>query len=167
MNTTAKEVLNYQTPLDIFFGGAKDMSSVKSHVARSSKRCADRNQRYLTTVPSHNEINENDLIRYPTRKSRIPSKRYILRANVLDRKLRKHKYLVEFKHAKFGKVNKEWIGVENITSVTHQAENRKQAKMHACNISNKKVHRQKYLIPFLHGEKLEAFEAYRHMKVCV
>ena len=89
------------------------MSSVKSHVAWSSKRCADRNQRYLTTVPSHYEINENDLIRYPTRKSRIPSKRYILRANVLDRNLRKHKNLVEFKHAKFGNVNKEWIGVEN------------------------------------------------------
>ena len=49
MNTTAKEVLNYQTPFDIFFGRAKDMSSVKSNVARSSKRCLDRNQRYLTT----------------------------------------------------------------------------------------------------------------------
>ena len=118
MNTTAKEVLNYQMPFDIFFGRAKNMSSVKSHVAKSSKS-ADRNQRYLTTVPSHYEINEKVLIRYPTRKSRIPSKGFVLRANVLDRDLRKHKYLVELKHPKFGNVNKEWIGVKNITSVTH------------------------------------------------
>ena len=165
MNTTAKEVLNYQTPFDVFFGRAKNMSSVKSHVAKSSKRCADRNQRYLTTVPSHYEINEKVLIRYPTRKSRIPSKRYVLRANVLERNLRKHRYLVEFRHPKSGNVNKEWIGVENITSVTREAENRKQAKKHTCKISNKKVHRQKYLIPFLHGDRLDAFEAYRDMKV--
>ena len=37
--------------------------------------------------------------------------------------------------------------------------------MHTCKISNKKVHRQKYLIPFLHGDRLDAFEAYRDMKV--
>ena len=94
--------------------------------------------------PSQHEINEKVLIRYPTRKSRIPSKGFVLRANVLDRDLRKHKYLVELKHPKLGNVNKEWIGVENITSVTHQVESRKQEKMHTCKISNTKVQTEIY-----------------------
>ena len=71
------------------------MSSVKSHVARSSKRCAYRNQRYLTTVLSHYEIVEKVLIRYPTKKSIIPSKSYVLRDTVLDSNLPKHRCIVE------------------------------------------------------------------------
>ena len=45
------------------FGRAKNMSSFNLHVARSLKRCADINQRYLTNVPSHYENNEKVLIR--------------------------------------------------------------------------------------------------------
>lgn len=161
MNTTAMEVLNYQTPFEIYFGrqhkkhkATPNISLLKQRVRNSTARCANRMQRYRmkASLPSMYEIGEKVLIRFPTGKSRIPRRRYILSGRIVERRLRSHKYLVKFQDPRSSSSRTEWVGVENITSETIQKE--KFRKMHTMN----NEHRKKYLIPFSHTDRLEGLD---------
>lgn len=60
--------------------------------------------------PSTYKIGEKVFIRFPSCKSRIPRRTYILQGTVLERRLKTHKYLIQFYDPINESFKTEWIG---------------------------------------------------------
>ncbi len=87
------------------------------------------------------EVNETVLIWYPNTGSRVPNKRYVLTAKILDTNIHLHRYKVLYKRPD----NTEeiaWVGAESVTSLTKKKEQKQRR-----NKPIKKSHRAKYYIP--------------------
>lgn len=157
MNTTAMEVLNYQTPFEIYFGrqhkkhkATPNISLLKQRVRNSTARCANRMQRYRmkASLPSMRKGSDSLL----HRQIKDSKTQIYFSGRIVERRLRSHKYLVKFQDPRSSSSRTEWVGVENITSETIQKE--KFRKMHTMN----NEHRKKYLIPFSHTDRLEGLD---------
>ena len=74
--------------------------------------------------PSIYEVGETVLIHYPSATKSV-SKRQVLKADVVDRNVPKHKYKVKFVSLPTGKLIEIWTFVSHITSLTMEREKRK------------------------------------------
>lgn len=102
--------------------------------------------------PSTYKIGEKVFIRFPSCKSRIPRRRYILQGTVLERRLKTHKYLIQSHDPINESFKTEWIGVENVTSETlHKGKQRIIKRIRT-------EHTRKYLIPLLHRDRLKSLD---------
>lgn len=71
---------------------------------------------------------------------------------VLERRLKTHKYLIQFQDPINESSKTEWIGVENVTSETlHKEKLRRIKRIHT-------EHKRKYLIPLLHRDRLKSLD---------
>ena len=120
---------------------------IRQAASAASRRCQNRMIRkgLRNNPPSVYNIGEKVLIRYPPVK-KICSKRSILTAKILRRKLKACKYKVQLKYPpSSSKTLTKWISVDDITSTTMDKEKRKRK---LANQSNKKMHKKKYFIPY-------------------
>ena len=95
--------------------------------------------------PSIYEVGETVLIHYPSATKSV-SKRHVLKADVVDRNVPKHKYKVKFVSPPTGKLIEKWISVSDITSLTMEREkkNEKLLQNFRKKKKKKKAHRKKY-----------------------
>lgn len=148
LNSTPKEVLGYNTPFDVFFGRAT--ANMMSKVATASDRCAERNAKYsskTTPPPSIYKVGQNVLARYPFQKSRVPTRRCVLEARILERNLKSYRYKIEFECPKTAVKTSAWVSVENLTSTLAS---KKQT------VYNK--HKKKFYIPVTKADRIENFK---------
>ena len=112
--------------------------------------------------PSVYEVGETALIRYPCTKKSV-SKRHVLKADVVDRKVPKHKHKVKFVSPTTGKLNEKWISVSDITSLTIEREKRKRkaaTKMFARGKKRKKpTARNIFIVTRIRGPYLKIEQA--------
>ena len=93
---------------------------------------------------------ERVLIRYPSRNSkRIPRRRHVYSAIVVDADIAHNKYLVRFR-AQGGKDTREWVSVVDMTSSTAHKRTKKQASQ------RRKLHREKFVIPMTHKDNVNS-----------
>lgn len=113
------EVLRYQNPFEIFFGRQHEkhtplpnLSQMKQRDKKSTAKCVQRMKKYRMNAskPSTYKIGEKVFIRFPSCKSRIPRRTYILQGTVLERRLKTHKYLIQFYDPINESFKTEWIG---------------------------------------------------------
>ena len=95
--------------------------------------------------PSVYEVGEIVLICYPSTTKSV-SKRQVLKADVVGRKVPKHKYNVQFVSPTTGKLIEKWISVSDITSLTMERGKRKRKGATKCSREEKKKksHWKKY-----------------------
>ena len=128
LNTTPKACLGNHAPHDIYFGRLK--KNPKTDLQKATKTYKKRIQ--SKSKASEYMLQETVLIKYPfTRSSRVPKRRYILEAVVINRNLKKEKYELRFRDPK-GRLTTAWVGVEFITSLTVDIE-RKRKKQKKTN----------------------------------
>lgn len=166
INKSTKRILGNKSPFQIYYskdGGSKSIKKCLKNIAKLSHRKAIR--KVGGTVSVYNK-GEKVLIRYPFRKSRIPSRRYILEGTIIKRSRDAYKYLVKFQNPS-GQENVDWVGVEHITSCTFQKEMKKR-KRNTCRNNcqstatkkrQKKKHRKNFYIVLTHENNLKQFEA--------
>lgn len=148
LNSTPKEVLGYNTPFDVFFGRAT--ANMMSKVTTASDRCAERNAKYSsksTPPPSIYKVGQNVLARYPFQKCRVPTRRCVLEARILDRNLKSYRYKIEFECPKTAVKTSAWVSVENLTSTLA-------SKTQA--VYDK--HKKKFYIPVTKADRIENFK---------
>ena len=87
--------------------------------------------------PSVYEVGESALIRYPSATKSV-SKRYVLKADIIERNVPKHKYKVKFVSPTTGKLLNTWIALSDITSLTMEREKRKRKAATKCSREEKR-----------------------------
>ena len=116
-----------------------NLRAIRNLASSATIKCAQRMvaRRERNNPPSVYEVGETVLIRYPpTTKSVF--KRHVLKADVVDRKVPKHKYKVKFVSPTTGKLTEKWISVSDITSLTMEREKRKRKAATKCSREEKK-----------------------------
>ena len=164
INKTPKQVLGYCSPFDVYHNRNINKQTTKSlkDIERGfHMRYASRSSGRI----SNYAIGENVLLRYPFRPSRIPKRRFILKGKVVKKRKDGYRYLVRFNRPN-SEEGLEWVGVENITSLTLRKEKSRKrrqfertSKQAARNDKTKQVHRTKYYLPQTHGAQLVSFGA--------
>ncbi|KAH3783153.1 hypothetical protein DPMN_161081 [Dreissena polymorpha] len=148
INTSFKRVLGGLTPFEAYYGRShvftKERHSsreIKKTIRRANKK-AYRSLLKNATSPSKYKVGETVLIRYPFRKSRVPTKRYVIEGKV-EKVKRNGVYIVSFQvpnKPELGFVSKS-VGVENMTSLTVALEKQRKIKKHSLkqNRSEKQI----------------------------
>ena len=115
---------------------------IRQAASAASRRCENRmiQKGLRNDPPSVYNIGKKVLIRYPLAK-KLSSKRSILTAKILSRKLKTCTYKVQFKYPpSSSKTVTKWISINDITSTTMEEEKKRKL---ACE-SNKKMHKKNY-----------------------
>ena len=124
-----------------------NLRAIRNLASSATRKCAQRMVAHgeRKNPPSVYEVGETVLIRYPSTKKSV-SKRHVLKANIVDRKVPKHQYKVKFVSLTTGKLIEKWISVSDITSLTIEREKRKRKAATKCmrEEKKKKAHRKKY-----------------------
>ena len=124
-----------------------NLHAIRNLASSATRKCAQRMVAHgeRKNPPSVYEVGETVLIRYPSTKKSV-SKRHVLKANIVDRKVPKHQYKVKFVSLTTGKLIEKWISVSDITSLTIEREKRKRKAATKCmrEEKKKKAHRKKY-----------------------
>ncbi|KAL3863844.1 hypothetical protein ACJMK2_005572 [Sinanodonta woodiana] len=153
INTSSTKVLGGLIPFEAYYGRSRTFSKERRSAREIRKTIRRANRRIHRSLmksavsPSKYKVGEKILIRYPFRKSRMPTKRYIVKGKVEAVKQNRN-YLVAFKlpnKPELGVVRK-WVGVENITSLTVALEKQRKTTNIKANQSNteKQSHNNKY-----------------------
>ena len=168
INTSAKRVLGNMTPFQVYNGRnhsgyQKPLSSkeIKRKLTAANKSFRRRQLKHAKT-PSKYEIRERVLLRYPFTKSRVPRKRHIISDIVKDTKSG-GRYLVQFNDPKNKVTVEEWVGVENLTSLTLDRERQKQRTVNEHRSrkdrSDKKLHRERYYKVLNYADKIQMLDS--------
>ncbi|MES9901347.1 MAG: hypothetical protein ABW168_01535 [Sedimenticola sp.] len=179
INTTPKRVLGNLSPFKIYHGRAYGPNRLCTRDNRRKifrQAVSDATQRHKCELlrgakaPSVYEKEEVVLLRYPHIKSRVPSKRYVINAKVVDRNLSTNRYKVAYTRPD-GHLETAWTGVDNITSVTQATEIGKQNEIgHRLKSKGdkkrKKAHRKRYYVPLTPDDRANAFDIYNDGSVC-
>ena len=124
-----------------------NLRAIRNLASSATRKCAQRMvaRGERKNPPSVYEVGETVLIRYPSTKKSV-SKRHVLKADIVDRKVPKHQYKVKFVSPTTGKLIEKWISVSDITSLTIEREKRKRKAATKCmrEEKKKKAHRKKY-----------------------
>lgn len=147
INTSVKRVLGGLTPFEAYYGRSHLFTNERrtprqiKKTIKKANRIFYRRQINNAKPPSKYKVGERVLVRHPFRKTRVPTKRYILNGKVLKAKVGRS-YLVAFRlpNQPEREIVRRWIGVENITSLTIEMEKqrKKRALHNAANIEIKK-----------------------------
>ena len=116
-----------------------NLRAVRNLASSATRKCARRAvaSGERNNPPSVYKLGETVLIRYPSTTKSV-SKRHVLKADVVGRKLPKHKYKVKFVSPMTGKLIEKWISVSDITSITMEREKRKRKAATKCSREEKK-----------------------------
>lgn len=148
INSQPKEVLGYQTPFTVYYGrGAGSTDDIRKKASLASARCGARMKRIKSNFCcSIYKSGEKVLLKYPCRK-RVPKKRSVVIARILKRNKFFSKYFVTYIDPT-GVSRKEWVSVENITSLTVEEEKkrREKSKKFFQEKRQRENHRRKYYI---------------------
>ena len=106
-------------------------SSPTRKCAQRMVACGERNN------PSVYEVGETVLIPYPSTTKAV-SKRHVLKADVLGKKVPEHKYKVKFISPTTGTLIEKWISVSDITRLPMEREKRKRKAPTKCSRKEKK-----------------------------
>lgn len=123
-------------------------------------------RRMKDNPPSQYELGEKVFIRFPFSKTRriAPKKRYVIEGKIIKRKLRLHKYEVEYQSPTTKTRSISWVSVEDITSKTREEEQKKKdvAKL---KLKKKKAtearhsHKKKFYIPMKKQDYYKEFSS--------
>ncbi|XP_044180984.1 uncharacterized protein LOC122962133 [Acropora millepora] len=116
-----------------------NLRAIRNLASSATRKCAQRMVAHgeRKNPPSVYEVGETVLIRYPSTKKSV-SKRHVLKAYTVDRKVPKHQYKVKFVSPTTGKLIEKWISVSDITSLTIEREKRKRKAATKCMREEKK-----------------------------
>lgn len=172
INTSIKRVLGGLTPFEGYFGRSHTFTNERRtprEIKKTNKRATRRSYRRQlkhAKPQSKYEVGERILVRYQFRKTRDPTKRYILNGKILEAK-RRGNYLVAFKLPNQPKqgIVRRWVGVENITSLTIELEKQRKksalqnaAKINVKNVSKKQQHIKKFYEVLTHEDNLQMLD---------
>lgn len=148
INSQPKEVLGYQTPFMVYYGrGDGSTDDIRKKASLASARCGARMKRIKSNFCcSIYKSGEKVLLKYPCRR-RVPKKRSVVIARILKRNKFFSKYFVTYLDPN-GVSRKEWVSVENITSLTVEEEKkrREKSKKFFQEKRRRENHRRKYYI---------------------
>ena len=116
-----------------------NLRAIRNLASPATRKCAQRMVAHgeRKNPPSVYEVGETVLIRYPSTKKSV-SKRHVLKANIVDRKVPKHQYKVKFVSPTTGKLIEKWISVSDIKSLTMEREKRKRKAATKCERKKRK-----------------------------
>ena len=140
---------------------SKYASALRQNARAATERCNRRmiNTQLKCNPPSKYRIGEKVYIRLP-RKGGIKAaqkRRHVIEALVEKRNPKRHAYKVSFVSPFNGKMEKKWLKVDDITSLTLGEEKLKQ-KAAKVTEQKKESHRKKFLIPMEHADYARIIE---------
>ena len=116
-----------------------NLRAVRNLAPSATRKCAQRAvaSGERNNPPSVYKVGNTVMIPYPSTTKSV-SKRHVLKADVVGRKLPQHKYKVKFVSPMTGKLIEKWISVSDITSITMEREKRKRKAATKCSREEKK-----------------------------
>ena len=125
LNNTPKEVIGFHKPLTVYFGRTKTMKSadkIRRQASSANTKCNTKWGSLNRRKCSVYYRNEKVLLNYSFRKSRIPRKRAVIDGKIIQRGTSLTRYFVSFQDPVTKSVDKKWVSVERITSLTREKE---------------------------------------------
>ena len=148
INDIPKAVIANRSPLDVY--AQRGNEAICKEARKASTRANERLKKKSKRQTSVYRSGERVLIRYPSRNSkRIPRRRHVYSAVVVDADIAHNKYLVRFR-AEGGKDTREWVSVVDIKSSTAHKRTKKQTSQ------RRKLHREKFVIPMTHKDNVNS-----------
>ena len=136
INTSVKRILGNLTPFQAYHGrshsGSRSQSISKNEMNKRIRKAKYKYTNKLTSqapAPSKYKIKEKVLVRYPFSKTRVPTKRHIINGIILGVNKTGNRYHVAYHKPVSREVKRDWVGVENITSLTIKSEKLKRMTM--------------------------------------